>query len=39
VTVALITLAIVAFDLGSRWLPVHAAHAGEHGAGTKGSAG
>jgi Ni/Fe-hydrogenase subunit HybB-like protein len=38
VTVGLVTLAIVAFDLGSRYLPVHAAHAGGHAAGSKGSA-
>ena len=29
VTVGLVALAIVAFDLGSRWLPVHAGHAAE----------
>ncbi len=38
-TVGLLTPAIVAFDLGSRILPVHAAHAGGQAAGTKGSAG
>ena len=39
VTVGLVALAIVAFDLGSRYLPVHAEHAGGRAAETRGSAG